>query len=210
MIEVLRGVRAFPQPSPARNEGGDCFACASTAVLGALFPERPPTFDQVFEWFREKYANSEREYISSTWQGMQAALWKARTAGYPIDVTTDAVEPRIDPQRWGYAWLPGEDETRYARRLEGWLRSGWLALVTIDYDGKGHQDEEGRVRSGNHFVVLDGTREGWEPGGIEGAWSSTSSLHVVCSARGAYWIRALTFLRKHGGAAMLLVRRDER
>lgn len=55
MIEVCHGIEPVPQPSPARNEGGDCFACAATAGLRFLYPEREISLEEVWEKFVVEY-----------------------------------------------------------------------------------------------------------------------------------------------------------
>lgn len=57
MGEVLLGVEREPQPTPTRNEGGDCYACALIAALRYLFPDREsPTFEDCDRWFIGQWA----------------------------------------------------------------------------------------------------------------------------------------------------------
>lgn len=55
MVEICHGIAPVPQPSPARNDGGDCFACATTAALRWMFPDADVDFDAVWECFIAEY-----------------------------------------------------------------------------------------------------------------------------------------------------------
>src|SRR5690349_13139264 len=55
MIEICHGIARVAQPVPARNEGGDCFACAATAGLRFLYPDRAIDLSDVWEMFVVEY-----------------------------------------------------------------------------------------------------------------------------------------------------------
>lgn len=205
MREVLLGVQPFMQPSPARNPGGDCFACAVTAGLRHLFPERPIAFDAAWDLFVDPKSGR----LSNTWHTMRSALYRAHSLGYETEITADIVDPRFDPERWSYAWWSHFPELRYAHRLEGWLRGGWFALTEISFAGGGPLTSDGFHRPTDHFVLLDGIRHAREDLG-DGCSGVRQYVHVVCSVKGAYWMRLLEFLMNYGGSGWWLCRRDER
>jgi hypothetical protein len=213
MIEFCHNVKPFPQPHPQKNPGGDCFACSLTAVLQHLFPDNPPKFETVWDYFMTKYLNSEEKGLSNTWTGMKKAFSTARYEdGYPLEYTYDLVLPRYDWEHFSYAFYPRiPSDGDYSRRLEGWLRSGWIALTEINMYGPG-PFADGRYNDTNHFIALDGTRELWEP------WKSSSGeesmtleyyIHVVCSVKGAYWIKTRELMKMYGAAGWWLVRKSQ-
>lgn len=204
MIEVCAGVEPVAQPSPARNPGGDCFACALAAGLRHLFPDRAPSLNTAWDFFRD-----DRGVLSNTWPGFWHALGRAEMAGLATERTRDRVQPRaLEIETWSYPWALEIDEGEYVRRLEGYLRGGWIAATEIRHEGGGPYTQEGLRRPTNHFVLIDGVRYGWEREG--GFGSLRHYVRVVCSAKGAYWIDADLFLRQHGGAGWILFRRDIR
>ncbi|MGE5551508.1 MAG: hypothetical protein ACM3ZC_13430 [Bacteroidota bacterium] len=201
-MEVCLGIEPVMQPRPSRNSGGDCFACAMTAALRYLYPDVETTFDRAFELFREKYYQSEKTCIANDWVGLQHALDKACDEFGSLEVEIDIVDPRFNLKHFGYGWLLALESDRYVLRLEGWLRGGWVAFTQISFSGGGP------LAVIDHFVLIDGVRKLWEP--MESGGSSLNEyVHVVCSVKGAYWIRALDFLRNHGGAALMLCRREQ-
>lgn len=215
MREFCHGIAPCPQPSPARNPGGDCFACALTAVMAHLFPEDPPAFDRVWEWFKTNYlGETEKRALCNTWHGMGNAISEAHRDGYDVEHLVDGIVPLPDFARSPAPFGMEINEQDYAYRLEGWLRSGWLALTEIEQHptGKGPWRSDGYRRSVNHFVVIDGVRYGWEYEGEAGSRFGSMRFYarVVCSASGAYWIRVSDLLASHGAAAWRLVRRDTR
>ena len=218
MIEVLAGAERVPQPQPAKNGGGDCFACATLAMMRHLFPEDPPSFDQVWNWWVHTNPDDSR-HLSNTWGQADAVAAHARVDGYPLEFTYDRVMPsELRTSVWSYAFPLEISTADYARRLEGYLRGGWLALTEIDADGRGPYSPSGQRHSINHFVLLDGIRSGWsEPRDLESGGTSRSlqhHVHVVDSSRaapegGAYWREIRRWLISHGGAGWALFRRDE-
>jgi hypothetical protein len=204
MIEVCLGIAPVMQPSPHINPGGDCFACATAAGINHLFPDRPLSVEEA-----ENLYKTEEGTLSNHWAGYRSALYNAVTAGYQIEIVADMITPQFDPQQWSYPWWSVRPEAEYARRLEGWLRGGWVALTEIRLDGHGPFDEHGRAYSIDHAVLVDGIRMGWEP--ISELSSTVREyVHVVCSRKGAYWIALRDFLHNHGAAAWWLFRVDNR
>lgn len=208
MSEFLRGVAPFMQPKPARNPGGDCFACALTAAVRSLYPDRPLAFDSAWECFKAKNSSGD-EVVSNSWGSFEAAVWRLRELGYPLEFRRDIITPRVDLSHWSHAWWFAIPDGEWAYRLEAWLSAGWIALAEMELDGKGPYTPEGCINVIDHFVVLDGQRIGWESmsGGGQALEYHT---HVVCSAKGAYWMRTRELLLKHGVAGLTLIRRDAR
>jgi hypothetical protein len=102
----------------------------------------------------------------------------------------------------------------YTRRLEGWLRSGWIAITEINFAGGGaFENGLGRFRDSDHFVLLDGTREVWEKCRPDDPECTARSLifyiHVVCSVKGAYWIKTKDLMLSHGAAGWWLIRKAD-
>jgi hypothetical protein len=202
--EVLRGVTPFLQPHPCRNPGGDCFVCALTAAARHLFPERPITFDEAYSVFERNGTGGE------SWIGMKKALWGLRGLGYPVDVRSDLVIPEWNPDVFDHGWWQNYPSLRWVERLEAWLAAGWVAVSVIDFDGRGPVLPDGKLVVGNHFVLLDGVRGAWQPIEDSDGKVYRHEVHVVCSVRGAYWVSLEPLLQRHGAAAWLLVRRNER
>lgn len=209
MIEVCLNVQPFMQPHPVRNLGGDCFACAATAAVRHLFPERPPEFNRVWDWFVPKGESGP----NNTWPGMRRALYAAFSDDYEMQIVADIIRPEFTPDQWSHAWFQFVPAGEYARRLEGYLRSGWVALAEINYAGSGPVTPDGKLNTTDHFVLLDGVKTGYEDcfgsdgkrlGAVEREY-----IHVVCSAKGPYWITAHDLLVKHGAAGWWLVRRRD-
>lgn len=211
MAGVLLDVAQVVQPQPHRNPGGDCFACALQAALGHLFPEKPVGFEQTDRWFTGEWATladgtkpDRPPPTSNTWPGMVKALSLARSDGWPIEWQIEqAMHPSIDVSEWGPGWQGFDDARGYARRLEAWLAAGWVAITNVLFDGSGPLTIDLKLRGPDHFVVLDGVRER-----VDDPYWNNPEIHVVCSARGTYWINTMTWQRGHGALSWLLVRRS--
>lgn len=207
MREVCLNVAPVHQPSPARNPGGDCFACSLTAALRHVYGRDDISFDDCWECFK-----TERGALYNCWPGMRAALYAASGKFYDygrLEIEVDFVQPYFDPQCFAHQ-RPTFDAGRYADRLEGHLRSGWIALVEYDHHGAGPVSE-GRWNAPDHFALIDGVRTFWKPvAAVPGASGEAHEIHIVCSARGAFWIDLDEFAFKHGAGAWWLVRKDER
>ena len=61
MTEVCHSIERVPQPVPARNAGGDCFACAATAGLRFLYPEHEIKLDDVWDMFVVEYHDGQAQ-----------------------------------------------------------------------------------------------------------------------------------------------------
>jgi hypothetical protein len=215
-MPINRGVKVFRQPSPSRNPGGDCFACALTAGLRALYPDREVDFAKVWEFWQYEQTElngDKRVLLSNTWNGARRALASARVEGFDLEIQADIVVPNYsDPEQWAhtfYSQSPGYD---WARRLEAWLSAGWLALSVINYAGNPGRGEwkDGYRISDDHFVLLDGVRSFWRKHEkVEGGSTLIYAIHVVCSAKGEYWIDLDDLLEIHGAGAWWLFRREQ-
>ncbi len=256
--EFCLGVERVPNPEPARNDGGDCFACALCAGLRWLFPNREIALDEVWEFFlsnnlyygdtdavmfalkdaayaylanpsderleilksaAEAIPDKKKPLLNNTWTQFEKAVHCAGGKYGSLEVTVDTVEPKITELRtWSFPW-PERCAQEYCRRLEGWLRGGWVAFTEIDHAGKGPAPmlPDGRMgrNSINHFCILDGVRRVYtehrdEAGHFKhGGWHD--ELHCVDSARTDLtgWHKADDFIRKHGAGAWWLARPRE-
>jgi hypothetical protein len=205
LVADLVGVEPVPQPHPYRNPGGDCFACSLLAVLRHLAPEfDAPTFEDTDRWFTAK-TTSGTPTTDNTWYGMDKALWAARADGWPIEwMVEQATVPQFDVRRWGHTWPIQEDARGYGRRLQAWLSAGWIGLTSVLYDGSGPYTPDLLLRSSDHFLILDGARQR----GDDHFWNNPE-IHVVCSAKGDYWVDAQKWQRGYGGWSWLLIRRKD-
>lgn len=213
MSEFLVGVPVVAQQQPPRNQGGDCFAASTLAAMRHFYGDKAPSYDQCWEAFERDQDG--RKYLNNTWPGMRGALYNL-CDNWPLDIHADAVAPQLEnTEHRSYPWGPAVDGYEYARRLEGWLRSGYLALSEIMMngcktgpfyigpDGKRYQNHI------DHFVLYDGVRSGWRKHEtVEGASVLVHQIHVVCSAKGgrAYWIDVDDLLIEHGAGAWWLIR----
>lgn len=213
---INRGVKAVAQPSPARNPGGDCFACAMTAGLRALFPNTEIDFNKVWECWQveqRQLDGSMKTFLSNTWSSARTALYNARhSLDLPIEIRADIVAKNFnDPERWPHSFYGAFPGYEWALRLEAWLSAGWLALAVVNYAGNPSRGEwkDGYRMSDDHFVLLDGVRSYWK--GREGSASLAYEIHVVCSAAGGreYWITLDDLLQVHGAGAWWLFRRED-
>jgi hypothetical protein len=223
MSAICRNVALVPQPVPARNKGGDCFACATLAAMRHLFPENPPTFDQCWEAFEVESTDAEgvsRKHLSNTFPGMRGALWNLYSAGWKIEIVADRVDPRPgDPEHESHNWGAQVGGYEYARRLEAWLHAGYVALGNLMYrpckTGEWTLNPDGSVHRNHndHFVLYDGVRSGWRRHAVvDGARTLVYQVHVVCSANGgrSYWIDVDDLLTQHGAGGWWLIRPDMR
>ena len=261
MIEVCHNVERVAQPVPARNPGGDCFACAATAGLRFLYPERSVTLDEVWDMFVVEYYDGKAQEnlqklrtagdqllagtidtetyrqihaavsaakpsttVNNTWSGFPQVLQKVSHAWGALEVTWDMVEPHFDQNHgrpsWSYAWRHQDLSLDYARRLEGWLRGGWVAWTEIKMHGGGPftVDAEGKVwlNSIDHFILIDGVRHRYvEERDADGKFKYGSwkdEIHVVDSSslNLTGWHETMQFTRSHGASSWWLARRDRR
>ncbi len=147
---------------------------------------------------------------SNTWNGMDKALWNARSDGWSVDIAYDMVVPQFDPRQWGYGWPIVWGGDAYVQRLEAWLAAGWVALTVCDMDARGPIVDAYMLNSTNHFLVLDGARTYWKE--QEHGASRAAEVHVVDSSRRNItgWIEINKWERAYGGTPWMLVRRTDR
>lgn len=263
MSEICHNIARVSQPTPARNPGGDCFACAATAGLRWLYPEHDIKLDDVWDMFVVEYhdgkaqdnlrklrsavgqflrgemldvgdaslesiykevcAEAPRTTTCNTWSGFRDVLYKASSRWGRLDITWDMVRPNFDSHSgsppWSFSWRFQDCGSDYARRLEGWLRSGWVAWAEIRMAGGGPFEPglDGAVmlRSIDHFIAIDGVRtqlveETMPSGGKCGTWRD--EIHVVDSASRNLtgWHEVTQFTRSHGASSWWLARREVR
>lgn len=264
MIEVCHNIPRVVQPTPARNPGGDCFACATTAGLRFLYPERTVELDDVWDMFVVEYydgkaqdnlqklrtavgqflrggmsdvgdaslesvykevsAEAPKTTVNNTWGGFPEVLERVSHEWGRLEITWDMVEPHFDRNHgrpsWSYAWRVQDLSLDYARRLEGWLRGGWVAWTEIKMHGGGPYkvDADGVVwmNSIDHFILIDGVRHRYveerdENGKFQyGSWKD--EIHVVDSSHLNLtgWHDTMKFTRSHGASSWWLARRDRR
>lgn len=203
MRETLLDVGRVAQPSPRINEGGDCFACAAAAVSGYL--GKSLTAQEANDLFPDSPNGGK----SSSWTNLEQAFWSLRhDHDVDLEMRWDMAGVEFDPRQFSYGWLFQLPGIEYVERLEAWLNAGWVALTEINYDGAGPVTDFLRNAT-DHVVVLDGTRLSWVE--HEGGSSSyEGEVHVVCSAKGAYWMEHRELNMRYGAAGWLLVRKDER
>lgn len=261
MIEVCHNIERVAQPQPARNPGGDCFACAMTAGARFLYPERSVDLNEIWDMFVVEYYDGKAqpnlaklraavgEHLDgrlaaddlkrihgevsgekpatttcNTWSGFRDVLYRVSHAWGKLEITFDMVEPHFDRHSgsppWSFAWRVQDLNLDYARRLEGWLRGGWVAWTEIAMRGGGpytvKADGSVWANSIDHFILLDGVRyryveERDADGKFKyGRWSD--EIHVVDSSslNLTGWHETQQFTRKHGASSWWLARRDRR
>ena len=222
---MLLNIKPFMQPHPKRNPGGDCFACALTAALQHLFPERTVDFNKIWECFEREQKESDgstSKHLINYWGGMDDAITNARWhLGYSLHVYTDMVYPRYNQDQWshafGYTQYP---EGEWSRRVEAWLAAGYVILIEMALDGIGPFTDKGLQNHTDHFALIDGQRKFWkrekhsytDKDGVTKEFESGGEqheTHVVCSAKGAYWIKTRDLMHWHGVNAFYILRRDK-
>lgn len=218
-MAICRNVAVVPQPSPAMNPGGDCFACATTAALRHFFPHLDIQLPAVFERFWSEHTRGDTgektRHLDNTWWGYRGAFYRMfDLLDQKLEIVADVVLPHADVERYSHDWGFGIDGYDYARRLEAWLAAGYLAFASIRYaaspSGEWVAGPNGPQRCHtDHLVLLDGVRYGIRPHPtVQGAGTYVYQVHVVCSARGGrtYWIDVDRLLRDHGAGAWWLIR----
>lgn len=207
MREILQGVVPYPQPSPRRNPGGDCFACTLTAAVRHIYPENPIDFNVAWEAFLVKSIGGS-DVLSNIWPTMaHAAPYALWEHGYRLDVHKDIVMRETNLDRYSHAWYRAQPEQDFSKRLEAWLSAGWVAIAEMNYAGEGPYTPDGKINHTDHFVILDGQRGFWKKSETNpGCASWENETHVVCSAKGAYWIDTGQLMLRHGVAGLILLR----
>lgn len=218
-IDFCLNIQPTPRPSPPFNTGGDCFICATRSIFVHLFPENPPSCSQVAEWweYRDPDTNKPnpgtRSY-QNTWYGQENMCNRASyDSGYKVEHFMDFIYPAYDFKFFSHGWGHANSGYEYERRIEAWLKSGWVILAEINYNGEGPVNKHGFKNHPDHFIVLDGVRQQLEDGPFDETGKILSHsligyIHVVCSAKGMYWIKTDDLTFKHGLGAFYIIRRS--
>lgn len=160
----------------------------------------------------------------NTWSGFRDVLYKMSSAFGRLEITWDMVEPRFDSHSghppWSFAWRVQDLSIDYTRRLEGWLRGGWVAWTEIAMHGGGpytvKPDGSVWANSIDHFILIDGVRQRYiEERDADGAFKYgryVDEIHVVDSSslNLTGWHEVMQFTRKHGASSWWLARRYSR
>lgn len=220
MIEFCHNVEEYLQPSPSRNPGGDCFACCLTAILKHFYPKERVDFNRTWEYFLKCYlGETEKRALSNTWPGMYDAIIEAirdEKHNFKLEYRREYVYPKLDIEHHSGNWGLEQYEGECGYYLEAWLRAGWIAIIQIEYNPSGRYGRrpDGFRQSHDHFAIIDGIKMGWryKKHNTDGKeWESgslTADVHIVCSAKGKYWIDYKELLEAHGVGAWILVRKD--
>lgn len=209
MNGVLLNIQPFLQPSPGRNPGGDCFACSLKAAVDYLYPDNPIDFNTAWEAFQVK-SISGTDVLANSWPTMAwGAPYALHSKGYKVDVHRDVVMPTPDLDHYSYSWGFRTDDQEWSKRLEAWLSAGWVAITNQSFQPTPAVTPDGLQNHTDHFVVLDGQRSYWQESKDGMSASLEHETHVVCSGKGAYWIKTKDLLHMHGVNALVLIRRSE-
>jgi hypothetical protein len=207
-MEYIQNIEPFMQPHPKRNLGGDCFACALTAGLRFLNPDKVVDFNKVWEYFLFEHSEGKKT-LNNTWSGMQSAIIEASRDQFRVQGRTYIIRPEFNLNINSNNWWRFFPTPEYSMILEGLLRSGWVVFTNINFAGDGPINHEGKLNHNDHFVIVDGVKTAWEKNpSIEWARTLKYYVHVVCSAKGAYWINLDDWLIKHGAAGWILMREE--
>ena len=207
MTQILLGVKPFLQPSPSRNPGGDCFACSLKAVVDHLYPDRPVSFDHAWEAFQVT-SHDGSPVLANSWATMSwSAPHNLSEHGYSFEVHRDIVYPTIDLEHYSHSYGFPVDDQEWSKRVEAWFSAGWVAIVEQSYKLQPPTTPDGKKNWTDHFVVLDGQRSFWQKSKDGTSSRLEHETHVVCSAKGEYWIKTSTLLHMHGVNAVVLLRR---
>lgn len=212
--EVCLGVAPFTQPSPARNPGGDCYACATYSLLRHFRPDSAETFDGVWNRYRF-YAEdapgvtypegTERWYTDNTWTGYGKVLTLLGKE-YGLSHKYELIPPDYNVERRSAPWFTGY-LTSWHDALAAHIDAGHLLFTSIRFSPSG-QRQRGGLHDTDHAILIDGYRLVWVPAGIPGSLAQVIEYHVVCSARGAYWIDQDTLVWCHGFSSWIAVSGD--
>jgi len=210
-MEFCLNIEPHLQPYPKKNPGGDCFACATTAAINYLFPENKVTFDEVFEAFKDKQG-----HLCNSWDFYHFAFYALcnHQNDRTVDIYTDCVLPNFYTSRFNPNFYHFEPAREYTDRIEGLLRSGWVILTSISMSGTGPYDEKLMFKGTDHIVIVDGIKKVWVNQYDENnnfiCASQEEFIHVVCSAKGKFWVKGRDWFRKYGAAAWWQIRKDDR
>lgn len=207
---VLASVTAQMQPSPAVNEGGDCFACATLTMLKHFWPDQAESVRvaDVVEWWRSaKYTdgrpamNNHIEHADTTLYGLPSP--------FALEVLTDPWVPMMDRhhQPVGLVW----GVQNFRQRIEAYLYAGYLGVTAIRFAPEAPHFLAPKPDGGywntshDHIVLINGART-YVEGDEEPYGAHQDEVHIVCSVKGGYWIDTDELLRNHGGRFIWWVR----
>lgn len=208
--ELLLGVEPVPQPSPGINDGGDCFACATLAMLRHWWPDEaaPLTVADMVECWRTQPVHGKEE--PTVGNHIHVADRSLHNLPFDLDIHTDPFVPLISDREQMHSPVWGV--RHYAERVEAYLAAGYVGYTTIRFapdaphmlSPKPPDDTTTGVHRGywnastDHIVLIDGVRE-FVRGEEEPYGSHITEVHIVCSVKGGYWIEDRELLRWHGG-----------
>lgn len=209
--QLVHRVQPVMQPSPGVHPGGDCFACATLAMLRHWWPTEAAAFSvaDVVEWWRTQPVHGTDEKAVGNHIDWADRSLKAIPGPFDLDVVTDPFVPLVDDHRQMHSPIWGVPH--YAQRVEAYLAAGYVGFTTIRYapdaphmlspkpaDDPGTGLYRGYWNaSTDHIVLIDGHREFIRE--RDGGGTYITELHVVCSVKGSYWIEDRELLRWHGG-----------
>jgi hypothetical protein len=201
-MEYCQGIEPVMQPSPSLNKGGDCFCCSLNAGLKWL--GREETLQESYDRFMaDAYGGG--KVLSNTWP----TFYKALDNIYGIETVVEYIQPEFNLEWYSITFGNIKPAGEYFRRVEGYLRSGWVIFIEYNYAGSGpYNPQNGSINHADHFAILDGVKALWEPTQTEGCRAWTLYVHLVCSAKGAYWIKLDDLLIKHGAGAFIMARKE--
>lgn len=183
-----------PEHHLSPNGRGDCYVCSAHAILKHF--GREYTLEQLYAHWCKLGASNGATYTQT------CRFWRS-VRGF--DAVTDPpvdLDELIMPNGMGRSFF---SVTAMAKRVRVYLEAGYLVhsqcLSTPRREiGWDHP-------TSNHLVVIDGYREEFDlVEKMPGAQVLRSELHVVCSARGPYWIPVGEWVREQGGFEMWFVR----
>lgn len=226
-MEFCHNVKPVKQPEPSVNPGGDCFACATLALINHLFPEVGFTLRDIHEYFTEETAGGSKFFVNY-WFGYEKVFHKLEyepIEGKPrLDIEFRRYLPTImndSFERHNPNWYMGPCDSDYFFIVDAFLRSGYILLTEIDSEGKGPLIASEKIskhkftkNSIDHVVLIDGCRSYWpkkEPNSF--GRGLAQELHVVDSNKKlkekTYWLPVNDLIHYHGMAGFYLVRKSQ-
>lgn len=211
---VFNNVKRYPQPSPGKNPGGDCFACALTAAVSWMYPENHPTFDEVWDCFKGEYHDGTIELMNA-WHNYQNAFENINKLGYPMEYVADMYLPAFKPSQRNYSFYHEYSTaivsiSKVFKLVSDYITKGYILYTAIDIEGKGPV-HSGRPNSSDHIVLIDGVRHWtrWREDFDFKAGDIIQEVHVVCSANeeNSNWRSIDDMIHKFGFASFWAIRK---
>jgi hypothetical protein len=204
-FERLTAVEPVMQPSPGVAPDGDCFACATVAMVKHFWPSEAAsvTVADAVEWWRhENGAIQNAMHIADR-------ILANLPQPFRLEVHTDPFIPNV---RGNYQqdipyWYP----SCYEQRIEAYLAAGYIGFTSINLHGAQRMLSDQIIPEGNrgagkhykastdHNVLVDGRRDFWGPRNDSGCSALERQMHIACSVKGGYWIATDELLEMHGG-----------